>query len=443
MKAKLFFLMTLQKNVMNKSHKLLIALVALLLFQSNSQAYPIDAADRTGIERLEAAYQIQNGFASGTKLPQGALLTSKEIKLRLLDNAEMKLPKPDDEFSLEILKLLGKDAEYYSISVLDLSDINQPVYAENRAEKNANPASLGKVFVAVALFQKLADIYPDDIQAREQILRQTIITADEFIKTDHHKVPLWNHITQKRSYRPIKQGDQANLWSYLDWMLSASSNAAASMVMKQLILLNHFGKQYPVSSEQEQQFFKKTSRKSLGHLLDSGLTNGFHANELNPYKLKQGKLFTREGKRRIASTGGSRMTAREMMKLLLYLEQGKIVDAFSSLELKKLLYLTRKRIRYASAPTLKNAALYFKSGSLYSCKPEPDFTCKSYRGNKTNLLNSVAIVEADNLFYIVVISTNLLKENASWKHRVFGEKLHTLIKQRYRNETAWKTKITK
>ena len=50
-------------------------------------------------------------------------------------------------------------------------------------------------------------------------------------------------------YRRLQIGDRANLWTYLDWMLSASSNAAASMVIRELMLLVHFGKNYPVEPE--------------------------------------------------------------------------------------------------------------------------------------------------------------------------------------------------
>ena len=81
------------------------------------------------------------------------------------------------------------------------------------------------------------------------------------------------------------------------------------------------------------------------------------------------------------------------MLFLLLLEQGKIVDQFSSREIKRLIYMTQRRIRYASSPALKNAAVYFKSGSLYKCKPDPKFKCGKYRGNVRNLMNSVAIVE--------------------------------------------------
>ena len=42
-------------------------------------------------------------------------------------------------------------------------------------------------------------------------------------------------------------------------------------------------------------------------------------------------------------------TARELMRFLLKMEQGKLVDEWSSLELKRLLYITERRIRYGSS----------------------------------------------------------------------------------------------
>ncbi len=61
---------------------------------------------------------------------------------------------------------------------------------------------------------------------------------------------------------------------------------------------------------------------------------------------------------------------------------------------KRLIYMTQRRIRYASSPALNDAAVYFKSGSLYRCKPEEGFVCRKYEGNVENLMNSVAIVES-------------------------------------------------
>ena len=109
-------------------------------------------------------------------------------------------------------------------------------------------------------------------------------------------------------------------------------------------------------------------------------------------RLRQGSFFSHVGKQRVPGTS-STATPRELLRYLVKLEQGQLVDAFSSLEIKKLLYLTDRSIRYASSPALADAAVYFKSGSLYSCQPEPGFACKKYHGNVRNYMNSTAIVE--------------------------------------------------
>ena len=81
------------------------------------------------------------------------------------------------------------------------------------------------------------------------------------------------------------------------------------------------------------------------------------------------------------------------MKFLVKLEQGKVVDEESSLEMKRLMYMTDRSIRYAQAPVLKDAAVYFKSGSLYKCDRSQGEDCGKYMGNVDNFMNSVTIVE--------------------------------------------------
>jgi hypothetical protein len=120
----------------------------------------------------------------------------------------------------------------------------------------------------------------------------------------------------------------------------------------------------------------------------------------------------------------------------LHLEQGKVVDPFSSLEIKRLLYLTQRRIRYASSPALDDAAVYFKSGSYYRCRNESDSSCQKYQGNVLNLLNSVAIIESpagdpDGLFYMVVITSNVLEQNAAVLHQSIGTYLQRLLERRH------------
>ena len=197
----------------------------------------------------------------GRRQPPGARLPASLVDLRLLDHPDMVLPEPDPEFTARVLKLLGDKANRYGVAVLDLSDIDNPRYAEHRADYKQNVGSVGKIAVALALFQALADIYPDDIETRKRLLRETIITADEFIEWDHHEVRLWNPDTGALSFRPLQKGDQGSLWEYLDWTLSASSNAAASMVMKTAMLMRHFGRDFPVSNDQADRFFHRAGRK--------------------------------------------------------------------------------------------------------------------------------------------------------------------------------------
>src|SRR6185295_6859684 len=91
-------------------------------------------------------------------------------------------------------------------------------------------------------------------------------------------------------------------------------------------------------------------------------------------------------------------------------------------------YQTEQRIRYASAPQLAAAALYFKSGSLYECRPEPGFSCRQYQGNKSNYMNSVAIVERpDGAVYLVVLMSNVLKVNSAVEHQSLATFIDRII----------------
>jgi len=167
-------------------------LLTALLLPGVIHAYPLDGYKETGIGRLEAARLAQLGKIPGRKQPPGALLPLQYVDLRLLDYPDLQLPPPDPGFSAKITRLLGRQKSRYGLAVLDISDPAHPLYAEHRGDYRQNVGSVGKILVALAVFQALADIYPDDIEARKQILHDTIITADDFIYTDHHKVRFWD-----------------------------------------------------------------------------------------------------------------------------------------------------------------------------------------------------------------------------------------------------------
>jgi hypothetical protein len=409
-----------------------IALVLLVILSGASvvRAFPLDGDKHTGITRLEGYRLAQEGKVHGHKLPAGALLKTEQVDLRLLNYPDLTLPEPDPQFSKQIRSYLGAGADRYGFAVLDLTNPEHPRYAEHRGTVRNNPGSVGKLIIALGIFQALADIYPDDTVARLKVLRTSMVTADGFIISDHHKVPLWNSETLKFRHRPIQTGDTANLWTYLDWMLSASSNAAASMVMEHLMLMVHFGRTYPVIQTQADQFFSETPKKELAALLEKALQSPVARNGLDLEMFRQGSFFTRAGKQKVPGTT-SHASSRELVRFLLKLEQGKIVDPFSSREIKRLLYMTQRRIRYASAPALADSAVYFKSGSLYKCEPEPDFVCKKYHGNVVNMMNSVAVVEAPaeerQMFYMTAVMSNVLRKNSAVEHQTFAMRVHRLI----------------
>ena len=414
----------------------LALLLALALAPGLASAYPLDGYAYTGIARLEGYRMILEGKAHGLVQPQGARLPMAEVDLRLTDGAPS-LPDPDPEFTRQVVELLGTDAERYGIAVLDLSDPVRPLYAEHRAEVPFNPGSVGKLVVATALFQRLADLYPDDIAARERVLRESRVVADAFIVHDSHTVPFWDG--KRFTHRPLRQGDTANLWTFLDWMLSASSNAAASMVVRELILLEHFGREYPVEQGRIDAFLRETPKAELSALMLKALREGMTRNGLDPDRMRQGGFFTATGKARIPGTS-STATPRELMTWLLRLEEGRIVDRWSSREIKRLLYMTQRRIRYASSPALKDAAVYFKSGSFYRCRAEEGFVCRKYQGNVENLLNSVAIVEHPagkrHLHYMVVVTSNVLRKNSAVAHQTLGTRLQHLLELRHAERSA-------
>jgi hypothetical protein len=406
------------------------ALCALL--PASAHAYPLDGYDYTDIARLLAYDRAREGLlARGTLVP-GDLKTMGQVKLTLADQPGFEVPASDAGLSGEIREFLGSSASAYGVAVLDLTDPVHPRYAALSAMRAQQPASLGKMAVALAFFDALAEVYPTDIEARHRILRETQITANEYIiKDETHKVPMFNPGDQRLQFRLIEIGDVANIYTYMDWMISRSANAAAAMIQYHLILLKHFGREYPVSEERAAAYFKNSSGAELQRVYANAIRTGLKGNGLNPELFRQGSFFSKTGRSRIPSIG-STATAHELMRYLVLMEQGKLVDPWSSLELKRLLYLTDRRIRYAAAPILNDSAVYYKSGSMYKCKPEAGFACDKFLGNRENIMNSVAIIETDRpglppLRYLVVVLSNVLKKDSAEVHAAFATDIQRVI----------------
>jgi hypothetical protein len=164
------------------------------------------------------------------------------------------------------------------------------------------------------------------------------------------------------------------------------------------------------------------------------MNDGLTRNGIDVELFRQGSFFTRVGKQKVRGTN-SYGNVRELVRYLYLMERGELVDAWTSTELKRLLYMTQRRIRYASHPVLNPYAVFFKSGSLYSCQPEEDFVCKQYQGNKLNLLASVAIVEGpvpgEDYHYLVAVSSNVLRKNSAVAHQTLALRIHRMIEARH------------
>lgn len=420
-----------------------LLLAALLLGATRlAMAWPLDGYPDTGIRRVEGSRLAHEGLVDDVRQPPGSLLPTAAVQLRLQDYPDLAAPAPDPAFTAELLEVLGENAERYAVALLDLTDPEAPVYAEHRGDERQNVGSVGKVLVALGLFQALADAWPDTAR-RRQVLRDATLVADDFAQSDHHTIRLFDVATRSLQRRPMRDGDSGSLWEYLDWTLSVSSNSAAAMVQRDAMLLRALGRDYPPPPGAVDRFFRERSRADLTRLYQQTFWDPVPDNGMSLDALRQGSFFTRGGKRRVDGGGDSYATPRGLLDFALKMEQGKLVDPWSSLQLKRLLYVTERRIRYASAPALNSAAVYFKTGSLYRCKAEEGFECRPYEGNVYNYMNALAVVEAPageavdapeadrRLHYIVALLSNVPRRNAAVDHQNLGGAIHEMLRRRH------------
>lgn len=400
-------------------------LAALLAVAVAAAAYPLDAFKRTGIRRLEGYRLAAAGKVRNVRpIPKGGQWREADIKLRL-EGVEVPLAEKDPALQRGLERIFAARDTSYGVALLDITDPARPRYASVRGNYRQLPGSVGKILVAAAVLDAVAQAYPR-IADRERVLRETFRAADEFIVTDGKTAPFFEPGGNAVTNRTLRPGDRFNLWEWLDHMMSQSSNAAGSFLWKEALLLRKFGTAYPPGEAGERAFLRDTPKAELGRLSLEMMEAPLVAAGLNRAALRQGTLFTRRGAALIPGAS-SYATPLELLRWLVRMEQGRMVDAWSSLELKKLLYFSRARYRYAAAPALSNAAVFFKSGSFYQCKPEEGFQCRQYMGNVTNIMNSVAVVESGGRVYLVALMSNVLKINSAGEHMAIAGEIERLI----------------
>ena len=305
-------------------------------------------------------------------------------------------------------------------------------FAHRKGHLNGyQPGSVGKLAVITGFFCELDNVYPGSHEEKIELLKSKVVKAGPWAIPNQHKVPFFDTTSHKYFKRKLVAKDTFTLFEWTDHMMSVSSNGAASVCWREAILMRVFAQDYPaLTDEQANEYFKNTPRKEVGEIAMSVVNDPLRDLGISDKEWRLGSLFTGGGKYRAPGFGGSRGSPIGLLKFLIAVERGKIVDPKSSLEIKRLMYLTDRRIRYAKSSKLKDAAVYFKSGSLYGCRPEEGYNCGKYRGNRVNYMNSVAIVEhGDSLTYMISLMSNVLRKNSAWDHMNLATRVDRIVRE--------------
>ncbi|WP_067147211.1 serine hydrolase [Pseudotamlana agarivorans] len=395
-----------------------------------SLIYPIDGYESTGIARLLYVQKAVNSEKGYSRIPKGALLKLEDIKLNLVscngESVEDMLVE-DKAFSNEIQKVIPHGN--YSLTALDITDPSNLKYAAYNENHGYQPGSVGKLVVLNAFFSELKKIYPDSWDKRTELMRDKRVASGIFGTGDHHTIPVYDIEKDRQVKRKVVASDVFSLYEWLDHMVSVSNNGAATVVFREVMLMNHFGKDYPkLTDEEALNYFKENRHDTLTNRAHRVINQPLRDIGISEDEWKLGGMFTHASAKYVGRKGGSSATPKGLMKFLVALEQGNIHDKESSLEMKRLIYLTDRRIRYAQSPKLKEAAVYFKSGSFYKCDRAKNPSCGDYQGNVFNYMNSVIIVEHPNgKKYMVCLMTNVLNKNSAWEHLNLANKIDEII----------------
>ncbi|MGI9546622.1 MAG: serine hydrolase [Flavobacteriaceae bacterium] len=395
--------------------------------------YPIDGFESTGIRRLDYLDKLYKGEIEGRKrLPDGALKPLDYVKLNLVDRRDeiLGIPEKDPEFQQKVAGLFRGLNRNYSVTVLDITPGRPIRYAGHRESAGYQPGSVGKIVVMTAFFEQLCEIYPNDFDERRELMKSKMVKAGNWAMGDHHTVPIYDPETQAYSRRTIQAADVFSLYEWVDHMVSPSNNGAASVVWREAVLMHVFKEKYPeLTFEEAEEYFKNTPKTELSEMANTMVNKPLRDIGITHDEWRLGSFFTRSAGRYIPARGGSIGSPIGLMKFMIALERGQIIDEESSLEMKRLLYMTGRRIRYAASKSLSDAAVYFKSGSLYKCQQEEGFECGKYMGNAYNYMNSVAMVEqADGSKYMVCLMTNVKKKNSAYDHLMLASRIDALIR---------------
>ncbi|AWX44751.1 hypothetical protein HME9304_01754 [Flagellimonas maritima] len=413
---------------MKIAYKIILPIVLIVVLGFSK--YPIDGYERTGISRLLPIAKMLADSIDYNRIPVGAYKRVSEIKLNLLgrkNDSLSTLLQEDEELSEKMRRLFPGSG--YSATVMDISNPDSLRYMGYRENVGYQPGSVGKLAVLVALFDQLAKLCPEDFEQRMVILRNRKVASDIWGTGDHHTVPVYDAKKEDVTRRRVVAKDTFSLFEWADHMVSVSNNGAASVVYREALLMAGLGEDYLTLTEDgANKFFEETPRDSLTDLANEIVNEPLRVLGITEDEWRLGGFFTRGPGKYVGRKGGSIGTPVGLMKFLVQLEQGNVIDEASSLEMKRLMYLTDRRIRYAHSSRLDSAAVYFKSGSFYKCDRNKNPNCGDYAGNVFNYMNSVIIVEhPDDAKYIVCLMTNVLNKNSAGAHMYLASAIDEIM----------------
>lgn len=418
-----------------KYFRFVAASLGLLGLLTLCSTYPVDGYERTGIKRLKYLELVRSGeIKAPNNLPPGASKSVRDIRLHLLEVEKLEaraLFEEDAELQKRLDRLFPNLDESYSITVMDITAGRAPRYAKRQENRQFQPGSVGKLAIAVGFFNELSKLYPGSFRKRMALMRDKRVRAGQWGVKDEHTVPVFNPETRQLVKRQVTPNDVFSLYEWIDHMLSVSNNGAASVVWREAILMNVFGDRYPdLTEEAANAYFKETAKAVLMDKQLEVVNDPLRKLGIGPDEWRLGTLFTRGATGIIPGKGGSTGSPLGLMKFLVALERGIVIDYQSSLEIKRLMYMTDRRIRYAGNSALAAAAVYFKSGSLFSCDRNTMPNCGKYMGNVKNFMNSIAIIEQpDGTTYLVALMTNVLRKNSNMDHNRLAGQIDALIRQ--------------
>ena len=408
---------------------LVLALALAALFP-----YPIDGYETSGIKRLLHLQRVVDGTMQGTAPIPGAMKSIEDIRLNLIGEADFlrTLPDEDPDLARAVNGLFPNLSDQYSVAVMDVTPGRPLRYAMRKGPAGYQPGSVGKIVVLAAFLNELQKLYPESFEDRQALMRERSVRGGQWALTDEHTVPFFDPETNTLVKRTVRADDVFTLYEWVDHMMSVSNNGAASVVWREALFMRVFGDEYPtLTEERAQEWVAATPKAELSTLALEVVNAPLRDVGIDEDEWRVGRFFTQGATRQIPAKGGSIGSVQGVMKFLIRIEAGEVIDEASSLEMKRFLYMTDRRIRYAASPTLRDAAVYFKSGSLYSCQPEEGYSCAKYKGNRLNYMNSVAIVEhPDGTTYMAVLMSNVLKKNSASDHMELASSIDRIIRRK-------------